>query len=303
MLVPEPDQYSTVFSILDPKIPGDPFLEVGIYESSQSLFIDRKNEVLIEELRYSKEYRYPVQLYLKGDQILEVEIPEGEQARLIKIAKLVYGEQQAQWLDFDKSFESNLLKVNRITRQIERSNKQNLSFTIPESEADVLRQKILATKCVQGISCRASTPCIPFENKTNGCDARAHYMTFLINQAGFGCRKYRASGILRSKSPSQCRDQPPCYKWSYHIAPLLSVVYSPTDIRNLILDPSLADDFLTIPEWLDLLKVNCNNNRGQADIDLHLDLPGTYYNGVTYDPTYKESIKRMRGFCYKCKWT
>ncbi|MFX1256417.1 MAG: protein-glutamine glutaminase family protein [Promethearchaeota archaeon] len=93
--------------------------------------------------------------------------------------------------------------------------------------------------------CAPSSSCIPFKYPDDGCACRAHKMCYLMNEEGETPGKVWLYGDLTVKTPNN----PFCkVRWSYHVAPTLTVTTSDGDVKRVI-DPSLSDRLMSVEEW------------------------------------------------------
>lgn len=94
---------------------------------------------------------------------------------------------------------------------------------------------------------------IPFNYVLDGCYARAHEMSWLLEKQGVSSGKIFIAGPLKAWD----RFQPGWWvEWKgYHVAPVIAVRRGDRIMINVI-DPSVADKLLSMDEWLDLITVN-----------------------------------------------
>ncbi len=124
--------------------------------------------------------------------------------------------------------------------------------------------------------CAPSSTCIPFKYPDDGCWARAHKMSYLMNQDGEDPEKVWIYGSL----VVQTSNHPYCsVSWWYHVAPTLTVSTSDGDEKRVI-DPSLSENPISVEDWKDL--------QGDSDANLTYTDWTDYYGGST-DPNCIET--------------
>lgn len=93
----------------------------------------------------------------------------------------------------------------------------------------------------------ASHPRIPFKYPDDGCYARAHKMSLLLEQIGILTVKSFIIGDLQAKTPNHPKG---FVNWWYHVAPALYV----KDGENktlMVFDPSIFDDPVSYIGWVE----------------------------------------------------
>lgn len=88
---------------------------------------------------------------------------------------------------------------------------------------------------------------IPFDYPVDGCFARAHEMSGIMQERGIASGKvfnYAAPSAL-SVPGTEFGD----ITWVYHVAPIVNVQGSDGITRQMVFDPSLSDRPLTFGEW------------------------------------------------------
>lgn len=94
----------------------------------------------------------------------------------------------------------------------------------------------------------ASQPHIPFRYPEDGCYARAHEMSRILESEGIITGKVFIEGNLRVET----KNSPTGYvEWWYHVAPVLIVDrHGLQDVA--VLDPSIFDRAVTVEEWFQI---------------------------------------------------
>lgn len=104
---------------------------------------------------------------------------------------------------------------------------------------------------------------IPFNNTNDGCFARAHYMSILMDRLGItslkafalvqDTDKYRLS-VPNPRNPDQQ------VHWNYHVAPVIMMRNHNEGLIPMVLDPSLFDGPVPLSEWHDYMSLRNQNN-------------------------------------------
>lgn len=97
---------------------------------------------------------------------------------------------------------------------------------------------------------------IPFDYPPDCCYARARVMCDLMEQQGYASEKIWSEGNLTATHadgsqvtfPDRNGD-PQVVQWHYHVAPIVNVRQPDGSVERRVLDPSLADEPLTVDEW------------------------------------------------------
>jgi hypothetical protein len=95
---------------------------------------------------------------------------------------------------------------------------------------------------------------IAFRFLWDGCYARAHLMVQHIMESGLSCRKAWTFAPRPQDDPlwvSLPNMSGGRVEWKYHVAPVLSVRLSDSQVRDLVLHPSMFDRPVTVEEWRD----------------------------------------------------
>ncbi|HLO84191.1 MAG TPA: protein-glutamine glutaminase family protein [Nostocaceae cyanobacterium] len=128
---------------------------------------------------------------------------------------------------------------------------------------------------------------IPFHYPANGCYARAHLMAQLLTEKGYASEKVFV--ISTYEHPLEVKtdfaeDMPerqqynPVVKWWYHVAPVIKVRTKTNELIEMVIDPSLTKEPVTILQWtgmistenfqclsLDQVKQQLEKNQGSYD--------------------------------------
>ncbi|MSP18754.1 MAG: hypothetical protein EXR74_04205 [Bdellovibrionales bacterium] len=103
-----------------------------------------------------------------------------------------------------------------------------------------------AKKCVDIFKELAEQKYIPFCYPEDGCYARAHEMTRVMEKKGIIAGKIFLEGALKVET----KNSPKGYvEWRYHVVPLVAVREGGWLVLNAM-DPSVANSPLTIKEWV-----------------------------------------------------
>jgi hypothetical protein len=114
---------------------------------------------------------------------------------------------------------------------------------VSEATAQLLFDQMAAEFCDP---CSPSSTCITFNFPDNGCQARAHKMSYLmINDHGAEPEKIWYSGALEVPTPNHYSCE---VSWNWHVAPVLSVNIGGVTQRRVI-DPSLSPGPEDIATW------------------------------------------------------
>ncbi|MDD4973988.1 MAG: protein-glutamine glutaminase family protein [Bacteriovorax sp.] len=89
---------------------------------------------------------------------------------------------------------------------------------------------------------------IPFGYKDDGCYARAHVMARRFEEMGIPTEKAWIKGSLFVPGTD--------IKWNYHVAPVINVKDKKGKIKKYVIDPSLADNAVTLDEWVESMGKN-----------------------------------------------
>jgi hypothetical protein len=94
----------------------------------------------------------------------------------------------------------------------------------------------------------ASLDYIPFDYPVDGCFARAHEMSRVMQEQGIASAK-----VFNYEAPNRLRVPGTEFgniEWGYHVAPIVNVTGSDGVTREMVFDPSLNRDRpMTIEEW------------------------------------------------------
>jgi hypothetical protein len=122
----------------------------------------------------------------------------------------------------------------------------------------------------------AATPNIPYQIPDDGCHARAHKMSMILEKMGITNVKIYTEGTLSVRTPRAPGGK---VYWTYHVAPVV-LTTSGDKLIPMALDPSLFDRPVTADEWVIVQVPNPNalpkvdyRNRFTYIIDEGLGLP------------------------------
>ena len=104
---------------------------------------------------------------------------------------------------------------------------------------------------------------VPFHYPPDGCYARAHLMAERLTELGYASDKVfaisTAQGGLRVPT-DYAGDMPvgqqttPGVGWWYHVAPVIHVRDAQGNLREMVIDPSLASGPITIDQWTGVMR-------------------------------------------------
>jgi hypothetical protein len=107
---------------------------------------------------------------------------------------------------------------------------------------------------------------IPFHHAPDGCYARAHRMEELLTEMGYASEKvFALAGRSTLRAPSDyawnrdnaedsgnaARTGPPEQVWAWHVAPIIKVRDPVRGLVETVIDPSLAEQPISLTEWED----------------------------------------------------
>ncbi len=132
----------------------------------------------------------------------------------------------------------------------------------------------------------ASEDKIPFDYPVDCCYSRAHLMCMHIEYKGFICEKqfvfdsewvYGNSSQNMDLRPKTQAGQPMTFpnengneqqvKWSYHVAPIVTILNNEGDEKHLIIDPSIASQPVTVDEWKNIMGIPKDRNGNYIGIE------------------------------------
>jgi hypothetical protein len=136
----------------------------------------------------------------------------------------------------DESCPSELASVDRTVRSSFFTSSRNNRIPVSLISWD------FANELFQRI---ANAPHIPFRYPDDGCYARAHEMTRILQQANVISAKVFLEGDLRVET----RNSPAgAVTWWYHVAPIIKVNRGGV-IVDMVFDPSIFSRPVTLAEW------------------------------------------------------
>lgn len=109
-------------------------------------------------------------------------------------------------------------------------------------------------------------PCITFQYKQNGCQARAHLMRYYIENT-YHLQSYKifAFGNLNTNNAGGCGRN--CISWDWHVAPLVYESDATGKLTQMVIDPSLFSEPVTVDQWK-AIQVTCSNDSYIAEADI-----------------------------------
>ena len=171
---------------------------------------------------------------------------------------------------------------------------------IPLDSVKVIFDFFVKNSCETLHTCSTEKPCITYDYKTNGCNARAHWMKKILEEKfGYSCRKIFSEGSLIAQNGGTCGGQ--CVSWGWHVAPLVEGVDKNGAVTELILDPSLFNKPVLREEWENAQKTKCAATGRIGRITKVTVRPSQIYtpNGST-DVNYANTYHLLYKFCKKC---
>jgi len=130
---------------------------------------------------------------------------------------------------------------------------------------------------------------IPFNYAPDCCYARAERMSQLMSDKGIPNAKTWAYGNLKPKKESGAPVTAPNGKpiiWGWHVAPIVPVQSQSGEVVDMVIDPSLRNRPLTIPEWeatLGTVSVSA-----QSDKSVYLRNPSGQYRTQKNAPLFNK---------------
>lgn len=146
---------------------------------------------------------------------------DGSEFNILKYTIGEYNEELRAFpiIKVEVPLEDELKKAQELIKEsMPSSNSQSrtLSTTMSSSQANQFFDQFAALNCDSILQC----PCLTFQYAKNGCEARAHYMKKLMEDAGYACEKifaYPKSNStyqrLNANSNAGC-----CADWYWHVA-------------------------------------------------------------------------------------
>ncbi len=106
----------------------------------------------------------------------------------------------------------------------------------------------------------ASQPHIPFAYPEDGCYARAHEMSRLLEEKGIITGKVFIEGSLRVETPNSPKGY---VEWWYHVAPIIKVKKGEKE-EVYVIDPSIFSEPVPAEEWFKIQTSHDGGLRGRT---------------------------------------
>lgn len=191
-----------------------------------------------------------------------------------------------------------LKKMPNFKLKEKKANKKILPDVLPIDSLDLLFAAMVDAGCNGDCDPRAT--CLTFKYKINGCNARAHWMSKILEEKyGYTSKKIFSSGKLKAINNDGCGNA--CITWGWHVAPLVTVAMTDGSREQMVIDPSLFSKPVTIREWNATMEQSCSatGTKGKVVKTEILDREIYTPNGNT-DPDYYDTVRLLRKFCKKC---
>jgi hypothetical protein len=103
---------------------------------------------------------------------------------------------------------------------------------------------------------------IPFHYPAEGCYARAHLMAQLLTEKGYTSEKVFAISTYErrlevktdyAEDMLENQQYNPTVKWWYHVAPVIKVRTKTNELIEMVIDPSLTKEPVTISQWTGMM--------------------------------------------------
>lgn len=131
------------------------------------------------------------------------------------------------------------------------------------------------------VNTRGENASLPYHYPPDGCYARAHFLSDLLTSMGYKNDKvFLISAVQGLKAQTAYGEdladygEKPAVSWWYHVAPIV-YAHDGSD-TPYVLDPSLADAPLTIPEWNAKMGVGQVREMNYTDLVNELDAQKKY---------------------------
>ena len=118
---------------------------------------------------------------------------------------------------------------------------------------------------------------IPFHYPVDGCYDRAHVMAQLLTEKGYASEKVfaisrKSGGKPGLRVPTDYADdnmsagQQPAVQWWYHVAPIIKVQNNKGQVAEMVIDPSMTNQPITIDQWTGMMSSETFNRMTVPDI-------------------------------------
>ncbi|BDU25181.1 protein-glutamine glutaminase family protein [Flavobacterium sp. GSB-24] len=153
-------------------------------------------------------------------------------------------------------------------------------------------------------SCKSTqqsiSPCIPFHYKKDGCYARAHKMRYIIEEIyGYNSEKIFSYDSVTPRNNDAVyklavKDGLTCIYWWYHVAPLVKVQEN-DQIKEYVIDPSIAESPLTKEEWVNSQEEKfCSLNSRVGSTEIRPSY--IYFPNGALDENYENTDRTLRKY-------
>jgi len=153
--------------------------------------------------------------------------------------KLITSVKETGKIDYKKSCPDCVKEEKRksqLSKYDSRSNHQTIEMSVLSEE-----------ELINYFNEMAATKDIPFDYSADGCYARAHKMSRMLERRGVITGKAFVEGNLNVESPLMGR-----ISWWYHVAPVVLVKKDGKEVPYVI-DPSLFNKPIPFDEWRDFM--------------------------------------------------
>jgi len=118
---------------------------------------------------------------------------------------------------------------------------------------------------------------IPFHYPVDGCYDRAHIMAQLLTEKGYASEKVfaiskKSGGRAGLRVPTdyagdnQVPGEQPAVMWWYHVAPIIRVENDQGQVTEMVIDPSMTDQLITIDQWTGMMSSEAFNRMTVSEI-------------------------------------
>ncbi len=175
------------------------------------------------------------------------------------------------------------------------SRKDNTYYThealkdMPKFEPDSIKT-ISANKAKNLFTKAKAMKNMAWSQAQNGAFARTELMVDMFEKEGVIADKAWASGYLKSKINKN--------PWTYHVAPIVYVKGSSGNVDKMIIDPLIADQPVTIAQWLSLMGITNPDTVYSVGFPVSLDakdvgkISFTITNRDAFHPTVVKSFSK-----------
>jgi len=175
-----------------------------------------------------------------------------------------------------------------------------LKNEVPADSLVIIFNYFQSLSCAVTKTCTTDDPCISFDYKINGCNARAHLMRkILADKFGYDCQKIFLEGNLTALNEGGCKGA--CVKWDWHVAIYVNSSNSNGKKTGFVIDPSLFNRPCSIIEWVEAQEKTCCTTCNPGFAEKPFLRPSYFYtpNGST-DENYYNTYELLNEYCQIC---